>query len=155
LLCSVLAIGIVAAPAKATIYDFTATAVPEFSPQTSGFTLQYNDTDNDGLFDLGELISFSGITFTIGTYTNITAIPYHENVYGPLTDGAATANHQWGADRYWYFEIPTLSTISLLGSGLTYKQDEQQASTVPLPPTAILLGSGLVGLAGWRRFGKS
>jgi hypothetical protein len=28
-------------------------------------------------------------------------------------------------------------------------------SSVPLPPTVFLLGSGLLGLAGWRRFGKS
>jgi hypothetical protein len=26
---------------------------------------------------------------------------------------------------------------------------------VPLPPTVLLLGSGLIGLAGWRRFRKS
>jgi hypothetical protein len=149
LLFSFLAIGIGAAPAQATIYDFTATAVPGFMPQTSGFTLQYNDTDNDGLFDLVELISFSGITYTgVGTYTTITTIPYHEPVYGPLTDGVATINHPWGADRYWYFEIPGLSTISLLGSGLTY---EQQASPVPVPPGVLLLGSGLLGLVGWRR----
>jgi hypothetical protein len=25
---------------------------------------------------------------------------------------------------------------------------------VPLPPTVLLLGSGLLGLAGWRRFRK-
>jgi hypothetical protein len=28
-------------------------------------------------------------------------------------------------------------------------------NTVPLPPTVLLLGSGLLGLAGWRRFRKS
>jgi hypothetical protein len=30
-----------------------------------------------------------------------------------------------------------------------------EATTVPLPPTMLLLGSGLLGLVGWRRFRKS
>jgi hypothetical protein len=33
--------------------------------------------------------------------------------------------------------------------------DNVQGSMVPLPPSALLLGSGLLGLAGWRRFRKS
>ncbi len=32
---------------------------------------------------------------------------------------------------------------------------EYNAAVVPLPPTVLLLGSGLLGLVGWRRFRKS
>jgi hypothetical protein len=33
--------------------------------------------------------------------------------------------------------------------------DNVQLSAVPLPPGVFLLGSGLLGLVGWRRFRKS
>ncbi|MGO8761871.1 MAG: hypothetical protein ACLP2P_09950 [Desulfobaccales bacterium] len=42
-------------------------------------------------------------------------------------------------------EWPEIDAVQLSGS----------TSSAPIPPTLLLLGSGLVGLAGWRRFRKS
>jgi hypothetical protein len=38
--------------------------------------------------------------------------------------------------------------------GATLRLDNFGSPAVPLPPTVLLLGSGLLGLAGWRRFRK-
>ncbi len=56
--------------------------------------------------------------------------------------------------------IPGFTIQAVLGEGFN---DNGQIvggiwgnyNTVPLPPTVLLLGSGLLGLAGWRRFRKS
>jgi hypothetical protein len=40
-------------------------------------------------------------------------------------------------------------------NGLAVHAGNIGSSAVPLPPTVLLLGSGLLGLAGWRRFRKS
>jgi hypothetical protein len=55
----------------------------------------------------------------------------------------------------------TSGRIALYDFGI-FTQDERQSfdnvklydNAVPLPPTVLLLGSGLLGLAGWRRFRK-
>lgn len=37
----------------------------------------------------------------------------------------------------------------------TFTESNFEITTIPLPPTVLLLGSGLLGLAGWRKFKKN
>ena len=47
------------------------------------------------------------------------------------------------------------STITWTGSSPEFWNGFTVGSPVPIPPSALLLGSGLLGLVGWRRFRKS
>jgi hypothetical protein len=40
------------------------------------------------------------------------------------------------------------------GTSLSFQVNQVQLTSTPLPPSVLLLGSGLLGLAGWRRFRK-
>lgn len=53
-------------------------------------------------------------------------------------------------DDPYYGHWPYSATINYIAGDYI-----SGASTVPLPPTVLLLGSGLLGLAGWRRFRRS
>jgi hypothetical protein len=57
-----------------------------------------------------------------------------------------------GFDMAPFFAIQGYNPDS--NATLSFKVDQVQLNPVPLPPSFLLLGSGLLGLAGWRRFRK-
>jgi hypothetical protein len=88
-----------------------------------------NDTLGGGFY-VGRV---TGLTFNGNTVTDITSIS--------------------GLDLYYDIALnPDLHglTYTLTGGGLL----EPAGNPVPLPPTLVLFGSGLLGLVGWRRFRK-
>ncbi len=154
LLFSFLAIGIGAAPVQATpiTYEFTATPV---DPSTfSSFTLQYVDVDGDGLLNQSEVVSgtFSGVQvlkaiFTPGVsgwanYPNLLAVP----CYGSLM--ALGPGGETFGGYYWYFGGVTEGYMfcGTENGGFTYSE-----TPVPVPPSVLLLGVGLMPLAWARR----
>jgi hypothetical protein len=145
LMFSFLAVLTAPAPVRAvTTYEFTATSQSIYA---TTFTLLYDDLDGNGLFSLNELVtdSFSGLWYSGHFYTKINGVPLNSLVndfsYSPLTAGNQYGF--WGvvSDDNWYTQ-PWTSEFA-----------ESQVA-VPVPAAVVLLGSGLIGLAGWRRFRK-
>jgi hypothetical protein len=56
----------------------------------------------------------------------------------------------WSGYEYWTNDLATAWDINILNATAFVPPP-----AVPLPPSVLLLGSGLLGLAGWRRFKKS
>jgi hypothetical protein len=132
-----------------TIYQIQATTTNQ--AQAYSFAANWVDTNHDKLFEIGELTSFSGVALYIGSvmrygfFGHLETVP--NNAYCQYTDGPINAS-EWvfysDSDHTYWAEPVSQWQYQVTGVG----------STVPLPPTAYLLGSGLLGLACWRKFRK-
>jgi hypothetical protein len=65
----------------------------------------------------------------------------------PCTRGVYSIQTWVGTEPYYDMNYVSSGYVEIL-------VDHGSVSAVPLPPTILLLGSALVGLAGWRRFRK-
>lgn len=152
LLFSFLALGIGPAPviASAVVYDFTATS---HDPIFGSFSLKYTDWIGDALLTtLDEVVpgSFSGVWVNYSYpdapvfYTDLCiGVPHY---VGPWTPFDGTLNG-------WFFGFGGIANEGPDGGAVwTYSESPSPA---PIPPSVFLLGAGLFGLAGWRRFRKS
>jgi len=159
------------------IYQISATSLNNdrsFYPASGAiwynFTLTYKDIDNSKQFSLGsdELISFSGVVatypngalhFTQDTYyPTLIEVPQYNAATSPYTAGTGGDDY-WGFADGYHIPIGTAYTVlnpttAIPASGFSYVQT-RVGGEVPIPPSVLLLGSGLLGLAGWRRFRKS
>jgi hypothetical protein len=86
-----------------------------------------------GINDFGQVVGLNnnlGVLYANGVYTplDFAGVPFDINNKGQI----AGWNYQNSGENYGFI-----------------------ASPVPLPPTVLLLGSGLLGLVGWRRFRKN
>jgi hypothetical protein len=107
-------------------------------PGVSSFTIRYSDNDNSGLFnpDNDTVLYFSNMTDGIHTYSHVVESPLAGYYNPPCTDGR---------DGVWAFAN---------GGGTNYFDPSDwlvSCHAAPLPPSLIMLGSGLIGLAVARR----
>ena len=141
----------IAAPAQADYVTYRIDATPTIIGQGGGwggFSLAYIDQDDDGRFSVkdDQLLSFSGVSLTgYPLFSVLTgAAGYNDTLY---TDEIGTGSNP--GYRSWTFENSDGSA-----SGAAFCWDYQQStvqSAVPLPPTAFLLGAGLMSLFWARR----
>jgi hypothetical protein len=89
-----------------------------------------------GSYGYGDLISLTVSSVGLNSYALGSS-------FGPITTSTPF---------YTQFSAVGLGIGNLTFTSMDYATFS--ASTVPLPPSALLLGSGLLGLAGWRRFRK-
>jgi hypothetical protein len=113
------------------------------------FSLQYvDDVVVDGRLSNSELASVTNFTpfYTIGTLIAgpLEGVPCYDEFESPFTEGPA-------GYTYWaFYDHPGEVEYPFAATCWWYTQSE-----VPIPPSTFLLGAGLLGLAGWRRFRKS
>ena len=99
-----------------TTYELYAEIKSGYS--ASDFRLRYIDLDGDGKFSFDELISFSGVIWTSGTYTEILGVP-SDTIDSPLTDGPYwdATHHDW-----WYFNNPEGGGVYVRPNAWIYSQ---------------------------------
>jgi hypothetical protein len=109
-----------------TIYDLTATSLSPAS--VTGFTIEFDDLNNDGkLSSTAEITSFSGVTPIGGlTYTSVDGI-------------ANTAFSNGSGGSFWDFSV---GSHVLVSSASFWSYSLTQANAVPGP----IAGAGLPGL---------
>lgn len=142
-----LSLAILLAPvmANAALIELTATndGPTGTNGAFSGFSLVFNDT-GDGLLQLDELVSFSGIDELGGSmrqYVEITGTP---EVSGVSTQSGYTES---GSGAFWWLRTASSSN----DDGWFAARWTYEVSSVPAPGTLLLLGLGLAGLAVRRR----
>lgn len=100
-----------------TTYDLYATVKPGTVFGVTDFHLRYLDLDGDQKCSPDEILSFSGVTFSSVTYTEILEVPYN-NFDSPFTDGDNPSIF------YWYFNKPSdvITTVYINPNVWTYSQ---------------------------------
>jgi len=117
-------------------------------PGLNDFTIVYDDLNGDGLFDLPELTSFSGLSF-VPKDPKSPPDPLPVIVEVPAISGISLASET--GQVTWVFGDGGVGQTGILPSSFTY---EVTGSAVPLPlPLALLLG-GLGALFGLGAMGS-
>ena len=121
----------------------TITASPLF-PEISGFVIEYEDTNNNGLLDYLEQTSFSGYTTLNGTYTFLVGTPDLAGISAYGNGGFAWPNDAWSFSGSIGLVLPQVSLFSyeVTGNG--------DPNVVPVPASLPLALAGL-GILGFMR----
>ena len=112
--------------------------------EISDFTVEYTDTNGNGLLDWDEVDSTTGVTTLGGLYPNLVGTP-------DLTDIAAYGNggFTWATTNWVFSRIGGIAQLN--AAWFTYVViDDEAPQPVPTPTTLVLLAMGITAL-GWRR----
>ena len=122
-------------------------------PDTScGFQIPFGGFPDQGLgtgctgSEMGHLFNVEGITAAApGVFDNVQA-----NFYWSGTEFAPLTGNAWVSSFNIPFQIIVTKSSSVFGWAVR-SGDVSAPPVIPEPSTMVLLGSGLVGLIGWRR----
>lgn len=124
------------------------------------YGLALRDSSEDALVTVDPTTAAATLIGTTGTNFGVIAAMGRDPATGITYIGGP--NTSFGNDNKLYSLNLATGAATLVGdlSGLTYSVSGfsvagEPSGLVPVPPTALLLGSGLLGLVGWRRFRKS
>jgi hypothetical protein len=154
--------------------DFTATNNTTAMGEASGMQLRLGLSDYVLVEEVKNHygLSFNAISFIGGTRTALKAAypgPFNSGRLGIYYNGVHGAGGE--VDFYYDYGVGWLLLdscalnisadpyflirgVDTYGSSLSFLVDNVQLTPIPLPTSALLMGSGLLGLAGWRRFRK-
>lgn len=141
----------------------------------SNVELQLSDGTNTVFVVEGENSNgkfFAATSVINGTKSNVAIIGISGITSGWLGMGYNGISGAGGEATFWYnsgagwtelascapdfSQAPNFFIVGYnYGSSLSFQVDQVQLTSTPLPPSVLLLGSGLLGLVGWRRFRKS
>lgn len=147
---ALIVLGSLSTSASASLYRLEA--VSSAPSSFSDFSLEFDDT-GDGLLQINEILSFSGITIEGDFFDDVTQVPDLGGVSSlsgtcPGRDPANT----WCFTRVFEGQIESRQTDGLTdGSGLWSFTRVPLVQDVPEPTSAALLLLGLAGLATTRR----
>lgn len=135
-----------AASAHAATVSYRLTATPTSFAGFTGFTIDYTDTDMDGLLELSEVTNFSGTSFDERlpgeAFTILNAIP---DIRGFAESGRSAP---W---FFWSFERASGGVSADSYFSYNYEVNPVEIAPVPLPAAGGLLLLGLGGLVAMRR----
>ena len=144
LLISLALLGLSISSASASLFEISATGRPGgvWIPGGTDFTITFDDTSGDSLFQFDELISFSGTSLS---NPNVTLV-FDEILRVPSISGISTRSGLGG--NGWLFGQP--GTTATQGSSTAFwTYDSQQISAVPVPAAVWLFGTALLGFIGY------
>jgi len=146
------------APGQQTLYSHLMMYDMSVSPTTLGFETFIGIMDYDASYYYAMTASS-----VIPPVPSVIARSVGWHKYEAVFGDAETKLYIDGTEVYSALGEYGLTRLSLQLSGPSWRPDatsyfddfSANVRPVPLPPTALLLGTGLLGLAGWRRFRKS
>ena len=123
-------------------------AIPVVPENLSDFTITFEDDNKNLLLDFGEIDYFSGLTDygTTYSYSGVVSIPLFNTLlpYPPNLTATTIFPYTNGSTVLWQFTNGT-------GPDWVYNYEDIWTYTltpVPLPPAALMFGTGLI-LLGW------
>ncbi|MEM8554266.1 MAG: hypothetical protein AAGF71_05495 [Pseudomonadota bacterium] len=128
----------------------TATAT---NTSVTSFTIEFDDVNGDGLLQISEITSFSGVEDVrfLGprrvsqSYSIVKQLPAIDGITGPVTNACALS----ASPARWCFSDSSFNFIETARSW-TYTTTASPPAAVPLPATLSLLGLAGVALGAMR-----